>query len=681
MIGLKIAALRPPDPVPGVGDIAWLVGSALAVAALHLAQVPVWLGIGAAVPILWRLLIAHRGGATPSLLVRMALALAATIAVYQHYHTVFGRDAGTAFLLVLVSLKILESRTVRDYLIVIFLLYFLTLARFFFSQSLVTGVWAFGVTFVTTLSLIRLTQGNAVSVRESVSLTGRMLLQAVPLMLIVYLVFPRIQGSLWALPEDAFAAGTGLSEELTPGSVNALLLDETVAFRVEFDGPPPAHSQLYWRTLVMSESDGRAWRLSPADRFGTVAEPLIDGSGPVRYTVTHESSNRPWLPALDMPDAAPVDTRLKAGRVLQARRPLHRKLRYEVLSYRDYRTGPLAPRTHAALARWPGQPTARVRQLVAQWQAQADSPEQFVAAVLDYFRTEAFFYSLRPPALGADPLDQFLFATRRGYCEHYASALAALLRIAGIPSRVVTGYLGGEWNAAGDYLLVRRSDAHAWVEVWSAERGWSRVDPTAAVAPERIELGVDALRRMAEDGIPFGTLGAEQIRALISRSWIARQWQRTRLRWDTVDALWDRWVMAYGPQAQRLFMRSLGFAAPTWVQMALTLVTGVALGLLIVALIMFRRRERRDPVAASYARFCGKLARIGYRRAPAEGPLDFARRVTRARPDLQPAVDRVTELYVALRYTPLAVRPATELRRLIARFRPRRRPALPVAAG
>lgn len=673
----RIHAFRPPDRSPLPSDVAWLLASAAGVVLLLSGQVPGWLAGFCLCLLAWRWLGLRSGWPQPPRWLRLVLAATSTALVFANFGTVFGRDAGTALLLILIGFKVLESRTLRDYLIVAFLLYFLILARFFFSQSLVIGLGAGVLAALVTISMIRLSQGPAIDGWHVLRLGGGLLLRAAPVMLVLYLLFPRIQGSLWALPADAHESTTGLSDELAPGSVHALLLDDSIVFRAEFEGGPPGVTTLYWRTLVMSHTDGRRWSVSPLDRARREVPVSRTDSPAVRYTVFHEPSEQAWLPTLDLPVAVDPALRLDRSHTAQAPRPLRTPLSFRAESdpdARDIRTDPAALRF---MQRWPGAVSPRVAELVDDLHRVSADPENLVVSLLTYFNQQPFHYTLEPPALGPDPLDSFLFDTRRGYCEYYAFAFAALMRIAGIPSRIVTGYQGGEWNASANHLIVRRSDAHAWVEVWLGPRGWRRVDPTAAVAPERIELGVDALRRMQADGIPFGSLDAAAIRDLIARGWLARQWLRARYGWDDLNLWWDKWVMAYGPDAQHSLLTRLGYRSPDWADMVTLMAAAVSLVLAVWVVLLRRRRPRSDPVAGCYQRFCRKLARVGLAPAVSEGPVTFASRVSRERPDLASAVTAITGLYVGLRYTGASPAGLPELRRRIARFRPRRWPGRP----
>lgn len=642
--------MKAAGPLPDRYTAHWLLASVLLVLAPHAAYQPVWLSLGVLALLAWRALLTQRAWQVPGRVLRTALTLLMTVLVYHHYGTLFGRDPGVALMCGMLALKLLELRNQRDYLLAAFLLYFLILASFLYSQSLWLAGYLLGAVLLCTATLVRLAQPGA-GARYALGLAGRLLLQALPLMLVMYLLFPRIQGSLWGLPVDAHSGLTGMSDELRPGSINQLSQSEAVAFRAAFSGAPPANADLYWRSLVLWQTDGRTW-----SRGGQSipAEGGFQGIGtPVDYVITFEASNKPWLVALDLPAALPAtlpaNLRLRPGFVLAAAAPVRQRLRYALTSWTRYRTGGLPARERAAALQLPADIGARTRALAMQWRAQSADDADVVQAALRYFHNENFTYTLQPPLLGSQPVEEFLFDARRGYCEHYASALVTLMRAAGIPARALAGYQGGEFNPSGNYLIVRQSDAHAWAEVWLAQRGWVRVDPTAAVAPERIEYGAGAVRRLARQGAAFGQLEAEAVRRALSLGWLenlARQGNQLR---DTVDSVWNEWVLDYSVERQQQLLRRLGFHTPSpWLMVKL--LAGLCALLLLAYAGYGWRAPVRDPVLRAYQKFCRKLARAGLVRAPHEGAQDFARRCAQQRPEAADVITRITQHYVRLRY-------------------------------
>jgi transglutaminase-like putative cysteine protease len=357
---------------------------------------------------------------------------------------------------------------------------------------------------------------------------------------------------------------------------------------------------------------------------------------------------------------------------VRANQPVSERRQYQLTSYTEYTTAGLDAR--ARNLQLPEDYSPRAKQLASTWQLQSGGDAAtIVNAALQYFNGNSFYYTLSPPPLvGNDPVGQFLFDSRRGYCEHYAGAFTGLMRAAGVPARVVTGYQGGELNPQGGYFIITQADAHAWAEVWLDGRGWVRVDPTGAVAPERIEYGAAALRRMLSEGATPGQLSQSDLRRIIELDWVARALRQARLTWDLVNQGWNEWFLQFDRESQFDLLRLIGFRTPTWVQLAGVLVSGVLLFTLLFAAVVLWRRRPVDPVLRAYRTFCARLARAGVARAPGEGPLDYARRAALALPALRPDIEHFTGLYVNLRYGDAAAAPQQqELIARLRRFRPR----------
>lgn len=643
------------DPPLGARTVD-LILLALAVALLpHLTHLPVIITLFCLAFAAWRWIAAHHGWSLPGMPTRTLLTLLALSAVVLSYGTVFGRDAGAALLAIMLGLKLLEVRHFRDGVVVLFLGYFLAVAMVLFSQELyVIGFLAIALLLITA-ALIDLNHASRAAPAAPLSLilrrSGALLLQAVPLMLVMFLLFPRIPGPLWSLPEDAYGSSTGLSDSMSPGSISELGRSDTVAFRVSFDDAVPAPEQLYWRGPVFWYTDGSNWSTGPRQgEPGRIELPdIVPQGSPVSYNITLEPHNRRWLFALEMPYAIPGDSSHTEDLLLLADKPVRQLTRYQVTSYPDYVTTMLDPGARErALQLPPANPRALA--LGKAWRAELRSDRAVVERALEHFRVEPFHYTLTPPLLGDDPVDDFLFGTRRGFCEHYAAAFTLLMRAAGIPTRVVTGYQGGELNPLGDYLIVRQRDAHAWAEVWLADRGWVRIDPTAAVAPHRIEHGsADVFSREQS-----------ALRTVIEQGLIGALWRHSRFGWDTVNNRWNQWVLGYGPENQLAFLSRIGLR--NWADMAFAMLITVALILFAIAVIVLLRSPTGDPVARLYRLYCAKLARAGIRHRPAEGPAEFAARAVAIRPDLARVIEDISKRYIAIRYG--GVNTPGQLRRL-----------------
>ena len=635
-------ALR--SPAGGAGQrpfaldrTSWLLAALALAIAPHVPRLPVWitllcLGVGAI-----RLI-------TPQLPARwllLSLAIAALTGVYASYHTLFGRDAGVALLVVMLSLKLMEIRSLRDNMVAIFIGYFLVITHFLYSQSIPTGLYLMAAVLAITTALINLNRpGGPLDIQKNLRLATLMLGQALPIMLVLFVLFPRLPGPLWGLPVDAYEGMTGLGNTMTPGSISKLSQSAAVAFRVAFDGPMPKPDQRYWRGPVLDSFDGRVWSAAIAPDWK--AAPIAVAGQPVGYSLTLEPHNKRWLLALDMPAELPPASRLSAYYELLADTPVRQRLRYHAVSYPQYLTGmELGAREMRLALQLPPDINPKARELAHGWRLGAQEDSEIVRRALALFRAEAFFYTLTPPLLGANSVDDFLFRSRRGFCEHYAGSFVFLMRAAGIPARVVTGYQGGEPNPLGGYLIVRQYDAHAWAEVWLNHRGWVRVDPTAAVSPLRVELGL-AAALPARESLPL------MIR--LDNAWL----MQLRFSWDALNNRWNQWVLGYSQERQYDLLSRLGFEMGSWKELALGLVASVGALLLALSGFMLWRRKPAggDPATALYRRFCNKLARRGMVRRPNEGPLDFAKRIAVWRPDLAERVETISNLYVALRYQP-----------------------------
>ncbi len=618
------------------GALPWLLATAVATVAPHAEHLPPWLTLLVAAALLWRAWLWQRRQTLPPRWLLALLVLGAIAAIGWQFRSLFGRDAGVAMLVLFMALKPLEMHTRRDALVVVMLGYFLLLTHYFYSQSIPTGLWLLAACTLLTAALLRL-HGGAQPFSAIARRAGILLLQALPFMFILYLLFPRVSGPLWGLPQDAHAGRSGLSNEMAPGSISNLILSGAIAFRSRFADELPEKSELYWRGPVFDEYDGLTWRAAAPVGNAAPAEPVIEARGKTHaYTSILEAHNQRWLLALDVPTSLPADSALAPTLAALAREPLRLRSRFSFASSVDYRANRVeAPATLQQALTLPAQLNPRARALADEWKSRP--PQQIAERALTMFRTQDFHYTLRPPLLAAHAVDEFLFDTRRGFCEHYASAFVFLMRAAGVPARVVAGYQGGEVNPVDGYLVVRQSDAHAWAEIWLAGEGWVRIDPTAAVAPSRIEQGIAAALPAGEPLPGIVRLDADWLRQL-------------RNRWEAANNTWNQWVLGYNPQRQREVLSRLGLPDPDWQKMSAALAVLCALALAVVALWTLPRRRPADPVQRAWQRYCRELGRRGVRRAAWEGPLDFAQRVARARPDLAALTRQAAETYAGLRY-------------------------------
>ncbi|RZI41556.1 DUF3488 domain-containing protein [Herbaspirillum sp. HC18] len=618
----------------------------------HASHLPLWITPACIALLAWRGWLTLRGNRMPSRWLLLPIAVTAMAGVFLTYRTVFGREPGVAMLALLLTLKLLEMHAKRDLFVALFLSFFLILSSFFYSQSIGTAMLT-----VVTMVLILTTQvsfqytGSYPPLKQRLRTGASILLLAAPVTLVLFLLFPRIQGPLWGMPGDAHTGRTGMSETMEPGKISDLAQSDDVAFRVRFDGAPPAQTQLYWRGVVLGGYDGRTWSpLRGRRQYVPQIAANLRGA-PVKYQVTLEPHGRRWLFALDIPQAVPEIAGNQAIATpdlqLLSSMPITDRIRYDATSYVDYDLQPSASRR--ALQDWLDLPPGfnpRALAFAAELRRKSATDTEFINHVLRHFRQENFRYTLQPPALGKHSVDEFLFDTQRGFCEHYSAAFVVLMRAAGIPARVVTGYQGGELNPSDGFMVIRQSDAHAWAEAWLENRGWVRIDPTAAVAPSRIEKNLASV-------VPRQFLGGLITLDGTDSTWLSR-FHQLRQNWDAVTNAWNQWVLNYTPQQQRNFIQSLGFDHVDWPTIIALMFVLVILAVGIVVLPLLLHEQKRDPVDALYEKLCIRLERRGFPRARHEGPRSYGARLTAAESPLpqeqKAALARFLELYETVRY-------------------------------
>lgn len=659
-------------------DTLVLLAAVALVVAPHMLQVAWWTSAAVIALLAWRgwLTVAQRP--LPGRLVMLPLLVAAAFSVWLQFRSLLGREAGVAFLLLLMGLKLLEMRARRDVFVVITLAFFILLTQFLNNQGM--GVAVLALLAVLALFFVLVSVNHEVAdapARDKLRLVLGLAARALPVAALLFLLFPRIQGPLWGLPGAGATGVTGLSNTMSPGSLSRVMESDAIALRAHFTGAPPPSAELYWRGPVLGDFDGRTWTaLAPRLR----QPPLqldFERSSVRPYELTLEPHRQRWLLLLDAPTALPTAPGLEATISPEleafARAPIDSRLRLAASAATQFRYGLDAsprslrdwlelppgydPRSHA-FARG-----LRDRFAPPGSVPPADLDQRLVSAVLDHFRTGGFVYTLEPPPLGRNTIDDFLFQTRAGYCENYASAFVVLMRMLDIPARVVTGYQGGEINPADGALVVRQSDAHAWAEVWLAGAGWRRVDPTAVVAPARIDQGAPAWARLEGRAPLLSVAGAPD--------WL----RQVRFRLEAVQNAWNQWVLAYNPERQRALVRWLGFD-PDWHGIALAFAAGLAVVFAGVAgLAWWRARRAIDPLAAAWTKLRARLEGAGVDAPDWIGPRGLARRARRAldAASAREAVRLCAEVE-ALRYAPREGHAAARLARLRAalrRFRPR----------
>lgn len=643
-------------PIPRAGLI-WLLLAQAFVTVPFLAHLPfwmigLWLGCTA-----WRVQVLRMRSEFPGTLLKTVLFLATIAGVFLSRGSLVGLDAGASLLLGAFILKTLEMRNRRDALVLIFLGFFCVAVGYLFEDGLLWGFYSLLPVSMLLAGLVGIQQ-TASTPKPSVALklAAKLLLQAVPLMLLLFVFFPRLE-PLWSLPQPSNRGVTGLSDNMAPGDIAELSRSPALVFRASFDGQIPAHNTLYWRALTLEQFDGRRW--SQSGKAMRIERPDWQKRGnEQRYSIIMEPSGRPWLPALDIAETALADVRQMNDFRLQRHHPVEQTLLYSVHSWPDaVRELQLSEATQRQNLQLPVHGNPKARGWAADLNRHYPQVDALVGAMLAHFSDEPYRYTLKPPVLGPESIDDFLFNSRSGFCAHYAGAMTFVLRAAGIPARVVVGYQGGELNPKGHYLSVRQFDAHAWVEYWRPTIGWQSVDPTAAVAPQRIEQGLEQALSPDEAFLADSPLFALRYQNL---PWL----NSFRMSWDNLNYGWQRWVLGYqGQQQVQVFSRWFaGFEGAVFFGVGALLI-----GLFSLWLFKPWQREN-DPQLRVFKSFERLLSRHGLQRSEAEGAQAFSQRAAIRFPAHADLILAFATEFEALRYADQR-RSLAVLRRHLRRLR------------
>jgi transglutaminase-like putative cysteine protease len=588
-------------------------------------NIPAWCNLLAGAVLLWRGALALQGKPLPGrwwLLGLLALAIGGTLFTHK---TLLGRDAGVTLLVVLLTLKTLELRAKRDAFVVFFLGFFCMLSNFFYSQSLLTAFsMVLGLLGLLTVLVNAHMPVGKPPLMEAAKTAGWMALFGAPIMLVLFLLFPRV-APLWGVPGDALTGRSGLSANMQVGNIAKLALDESVAMRIKFEGPVPPQQDLYFRGPVLSDFDGQQWRPSTtrfSSRYVLPANLTVSGA-PVAYEVTLEPTSRTWLFVMEAASQSPslpgFESVMQNDLQWQANRPITDLVRYKAQSYPIFRHGPLQamPGLREFVELPPGF-NPRTLALAAQIRrdpryANAGSAE-LAKVVMERLRTGGYTYTLEPGVFGQNTADEFWFDRKEGFCEHIASSFVILMRALDVPARIVTGYQGGEFNSVGGFWVIRQSDAHAWTEVWQEGRGWVRIDPTSAVAPGRTGA---SQRLAAPQGVVAQTLSN------LSPGFTAQ----IRATWEAVNNAWNQRVLNYTQGKQLDLLKEMGFESPSWQDLSYVLIGIVVLASLIGAAWTLWDRTQHDPWLRLLARARKRLSKAGIESTPATSPRQLAKQM------------------------------------------------------
>ncbi len=591
--------------------------------------------------LLWRFVGIWKPGYLPNKWLVLLLTISAIALLYTQHNGVFGRDAGTRLFIIALALKLLEIKTEKDLYLINYLAFIVAASQFLFQQSVFMAAYILFVCCALLATLVSINSYKAETV-ASLKTASIIILQALPLAIVIFVLFPRIEAPRWSWLDQQNTAKSGLSDSLEPGSISRLGLSDEIAFRVKFEGDPPPQNQRYWRGPVFTITDGKKWTESNKRFFAQHQDrPSFSGT-PYHYTLMMEPHDKHWVFALDMPSSFPDSITKNGLYQLINRDNSGERAEYKITSYPQYNTGYITKTEYQDNLQLPGEPSTRIKQLVTQLHGFDRTPEFFIYSLLRHFREKNFYYTLMPPLMEENPIERFLFETRYGFCSHYATAFVYLMRVASVPARVVGGYQGGELNEVGGFLEVRQANAHAWAEVWLKDKGWTRIDPTSAIAPERIEQDVNIDLQIASGIVNFSPI-------LANTGKVFSLLKQARQLWGSVDYSWQRWVINYSRKNQSNLLSSLGInnikSMIYWMVSIISIFS-----MLLAWIILSGKPTQIDKELKLYFLFCKKMSKLGFYKQTGETAQQFAQRMQKQRPEMSESIGSITKLFTNIRY-------------------------------
>ncbi|MEQ1485048.1 DUF3488 and transglutaminase-like domain-containing protein [Methyloglobulus sp.] len=588
----------------------------------------------------WRFIGIWKPERLPTFPIILLLIVCGMAILYTQHRGILGRDGGTSLFLVALGLKLMEIKSERDLYLINYLAFIVAASQFLYEQSILMAAY---ILFVSCVLLATLVYINSYVAQTATSLkkAAVIIAQAIPMTIVVFILFPRVEAPRWLLFQDDHQARMGLSDSMEPGSITDLGMSDELVFRVKFTGDIPAPNQRYWRGPVLTQTDGKKWT-QVNDLFNQSYSDKTIFSGPAyQYTLLMEPQEKNWVYALDLPAEYPQPIRQNANYQLILLGRLDKRKEFKLTSYPRYNTGAISTTEYQDARQLPSATSDNIKQLVSQLHGFDSTPEVFINQLLNHFRKEDFHYTLTPPLMEENPIETFLFETRYGFCSHYASAFVYLMRVANIPARVVTGYQGGEFNEVGNFLEIKQADAHAWAEVWLDNKGWVRVDPTAAIAPERIEKNIDINRLVPGGLISYASSGAGQSAFNLLK--------QARQLWSNVDYNWQRWVINYNNANQSSFMSSFGIkdmkTMVYWMMVFVGIITAI-----LSLFLLYQRPKLTDRTLIVYNRFLKKIAKAKLTKNTGEGARDFAERIKPKLPEQATNIEEITTAFIDQRY-------------------------------
>ncbi len=589
---------------------------------------------------IWRFIGIWKRKILPDNLLIFFLTVSSVVLLYSQHQGILGRDAGTSLFVTALGLKLLEVNKERDIYLVNYLAFIVACSQFLYQQSLFMAGYILLVCCVLLATLVSINSLKPDTVL-AMKTAAKIIFQAIPISVVLFVLFPRIEAPRWMFFNQSNTAKSGLTDVLEPGSISNLGLSDKLVFRAKFEGQPPPPIQRYWRGPVFSYTDGKRWTETKKLFFKKYQDTPTYSGFSYQYTLMMEPQKKNWVFALDMPTSYPSS--LKQNALYQLINPKNSNAvaEYKLTSNTRYNTGYITKVEFKDNTQLPGKPSQKINQLVEKLQGFDASAEVYIQAVLNHFRQEDFYYSLKPPLMEENPIESFLFDNRIGFCSHYATAFVYLMRVSNIPARIVSGFQGGELNKVGGFLEIREANAHAWAEVWLKNKGWTRVDPTASIAPERIEQDVNIDLQILTGSVSFSAINIDSK----TLSWM----KKVRQTWNSLDYNWHRWVINYTSNSQSQFLSSMGIKDIKSMIYWLVLITGF-ITLLLAWFILSTKSSKTDKEVILYQLFCKKLIKAGFNKNKAETAQQFAMRISNQRPDLAKPIENITVLYTRLRY-------------------------------
>ncbi|WP_418357116.1 transglutaminase TgpA family protein [Shewanella basaltis] len=652
------------DAIISRNTLFWLLITNVAVLSPLYQQATLWsIGI-CAICFVWRVgIYLGKVAAPPKLLVTsLAVGAATTLALVS---SEIGLLNALVNLLILgYALKYIEMREQRDVKAIVLVGYFLIALTLLDQQSMLNTLHLLAVVIINTGILVSVYQDKSNKI-ANLGFSVKLVLHSLPLAILLFVVFPRL-GPLWMVP-NIKSATTGLSDEMSFGDINKLTRSAELAFRVGFENPDgstlgPANQDLYWRTLVMENYDGKTWRqdqsIKTIQRQAYFQKPqreqavITANNRKIEYMVISEPSHQKWLYGLDEAFSDNNQIVELPDYRLYSLRPIDQRMSYRVVSYpNNIMELTLKDNTKQLNLALPPNSNLKTQTLAKRFAQDYPDPQTRINAMMNYFAEQAYYYTLSPPSVGEQQIDDFLFENRAGFCAHYASALVFMARASGIPARMVTGYQGGEYNPQAGYYSVYQYMAHAWTEVWLEGQGWQRFDPTAMIAPQRILDGFDATFDSQSSYLqdsPFSPLRMKQY------PWL----NELRQQLSSLDYYWSVWVLGFDEERkQQVLSKLLGDVTSS--KIALMMI----LSFIIIALVigyyagLFSINRNDDPLNKRYNLICQRLAKKGITRPQGQAAHDFANHVQTTLAQQHPAIARefmaLSTAYMALKYQPL----------------------------